>query len=457
MDARRIRLLLTREFTRASVLAFVGGYLAASAAMGLVMAGLYNQEGYLQAVYLWFPLVFAPWAARLVTRDRDRGFAAVLATTPLRRAEELAARLLFLALFVLATLAATLPVTVAVWPERLFLVRALDYYAWGFYMGWSSSLVGLLVGHLFPTNRTFAMVVSTLTIVLGQIVSSLAGVLVKSGWGVPFPTLPLLHLLPVLWPMEAMDVVVGYRLALTRGSAWFGAVLTLVLLAAVLGLLISLQDADGWRRPGRRQAGVLVVTCLVAAGAFGGLAVAIPDIASASETPDWRNTIAIQGDAWNVTILTQNDAGEPIGRLGKHVPYADIASGDHVHVVLRFTGDPGGSVPIGGLTFSSEQATIQALETVPPEARLDTSGRATVDVPLEAVPHFLGNPAALVHVEGLIDGTPIDVHRLFVFGDWDEFHMTNVRSPVGVAAAGIGPAAAMFALAVVLPRRLNRW
>jgi hypothetical protein len=449
---------IRREATRGSVIGFVAFYVLAASLFAVLMASTFSTEIYLEAAYLMMPLLFAPYAARLVTRDRERGYSAVASVNPLTRAEETLARLLFLAALVVVTLGLTGPVTAFVAPPggAAFEARALQLFGWGFFVAACSALAGLAIGAIAIEKGAIAVGAGAAWAFLQLFVSQNLSDIVDLGFPAGF--VRVLHLSPPLWGLEATSPKYAAFAAFPVGAVP-GALAVLALHAAAYLLVLALQDRQGWALRRRSSASVPLAAILVLALLAGSVVAAPAKSGDAPSFRDYYYGLPAKFEGGNVTLRFQTEAGESL--FDKDTATARVVNltrGESALAVLTFrTTAPNATLQLGPPAGESPYVDVGPLPPLPPSVTTDATGQAQVKLPTRPVPVILFGPVAPLRFAFTVNGEIVRPASYFEYGDADEIDLENVPQWPGALVAGLVPSLAIAPLAVWLPRRLNAW
>jgi hypothetical protein len=444
-EARRELGRSTGPGTLAAALALAGGF----AVFALAELG---PGGYAAGTYLFLPLLVGPLAAQRVAGDRERGLAAVAATTPLDRTSYLLGRALGLLALLVAAVALTLPglyaLTETVAPGAFR--AALPLAGWALLVGTVSLLAGLAVGYAATGPSTRALsTAGGLVAVWFLLAAQRRRILSWADGATERQVLEaVVHASPMTWALEAehpaaLGVVDGH-LELARGLGLLAPGLVVALGALALGL----QHLDGWfERPLRRPValGLLVVGLAGVGAALAAADTPRPPAGPAEPAP------AEPTPAGDVNVSLQVDAREawrPSTDLGVELTLAGPPNAT-VHVEELALGGPHLDVEHGLATPSavSLDEVREGHGRVAPEDEAVGLGELAVDA--RATPDRVAD-LFLVRAEVTVDGDRTTAQARTSLADW--------ALPAGALLGAVGgPLAAAGGLAVLAPRRWNRW
>lgn len=455
----RVVLEVKREATRGAVLGFIAVYLLAAAGFALVSAGSFTHEYYLDAAYVFLPLVFAPYAARLATRDRERGYHTIATVNPLTRAEETLSRVAFLGIMVIITLGLTAPITIAIAPPgaHAFEQRALLLLAWGFLVAITSVIAGLVIGSVAIDRGALAVGIaagwSFLQLFIAENMRNLLGLGIPS-WGAS-----ILHADPALWSLEATSPEYEY-MSTFHVPPILGAFLTLCVFLVMFAFVLRLQDRQGWRplnsRRGVEAAGFAFLLVLL----MGGVVAAAPALSTSSTAPInyFVGHYASYHDG-NITLTWTNQAGQLLFTRNRDAPLTvNLLEGERAVGVLVFQGKPNSTVRLANLSLESYTMDPGPVPPLNDTLQLNSDGVGILRLPVRPVPVIISNgPVAPIAFKLDVDGQRSVVAGYFDYASENSVDLAFVPHWPIVATAGLLPAIAFGPLAILLPRRLNRW
>lgn len=459
MHLRRIWQEIQREATRGSVIGFIAIYVLAASLLGLVTASTLSTEVYLEVAYVLMPLLFAPYAARLVTRDRERGYSSIASVNPLSRAEETISRIVFLASLVGVTLGLTGPITLFVGPPggAAFEVRALHVFAWGFFVGTSSAIAGLVIGTSAGEKSGVAVGVGAAWSFVQFFVSENFSDI--TALGLPSSLVKALHLSPPLWALEATSPKYGSYASFPVGPI-MGAGIVLAFHIAAYALVLGLQDRQGWIPRRAQRSWAIPTTALLAVLMLAvGAASAAPSKSSAVvSNRDYYYGLPAKFEGGNVTLSFQTQTGEPLFEKETGTSrYIHITRGENAIGVLTFHAAPNATLALTSLTGESPYVDLGGIPSIPPNLTMDPTGSAHLQLAMRPVPIIMFAPIAPVSFTFKVNGEVVRTASYFEYGPGDELDLENVPQWQATLAAGIVPSLAIGPLAIWLPRRLNQW
>ena len=458
---KRIGIELLREVRRPSVWFFLSAYALAAGLLALYFEAILSIEAYLQVVYLWMPLLFAPWGARLASRDRERGLAPVLATSPLTHAEEAVARILFMGAFVLATLALTGPITLLAPPMSgdLFAARAARFFAWGLYVGFSSSIAGLIIGAIFSRSPPVVMALGTLSVLGQYIVGAITPILVRMnlpGTGAVFAAF---HVVPLLWALEGMEMVEGYKVDQT--GILVGATISFLFELLLLVAVMAMQDRSGWSRPRDANAKRGIAATIAGAAICGiVLMVLTPTAVPVEETfAPYFSKDPVEAGEYRIEFSFLNEQGQDASSRFDDEAYHYVAllKGEAATLSITIRGVPNAAVATDSLRLSSRWGSISPTEPVPAAVQLNGTGVGELRLRTHAELAIIKAAFFPVDIELKVDGAPVTGHTAFLYGPVEKNVIWPPPHPAGTVAWSLIAGLVASPTAVLLHRRGNQW
>lgn len=433
-----------RELLRPSFFGVLAGY-------ALVVGGFSLAAGE-DHFFLWYvpfqiaPLLMAPLAARFVTRDRESGMASVLATTPLRRSEWLAAKGIALIAFVTAaTTVAMLIAAVALsYSGREPVLLNLDRFGHAALVAFASAGAGLFIGvaaaHRGSAGTAAGFVFVLAAIGLGEAATELVtGASTQLGARLAFN---FSHLSPLAWFYDALGPPPLYLVRLDAASPPAG--VALVIVGAFFSGAAFLWSSRFSSPDGRPNASPLAQTGVVLAVAL--VALLIPSAWNfETSRPGEGDSVTTSGGELTFDFDGITSPGRSLGR---------IEDGDSVELLITVTArDERTSVSVLGATISAREMAFEPLGS-PPYVLAFGSSPGAFSVAKMIIPFKarVGYASAL---------TPVEVN-LFLADEVMTLKGTILGRSHGVPIAGVVAAAAalsggLFLVGRTLSDRANRW
>lgn len=400
-----------------------------------------DHDLFLNVVFVFFPLAWAPIAARAVVRDRESRMVLILAPSPLSRSAWWGGKVVAISLLAVISAAVTsLIATVMLSGAGPQALQAnFDYVIWGLTLGACAVAVGALIGVLAVDKAPAAISLAFLCVILWVVAAEEAATILAlaSHFNAEALTGTILHLSPVVWAYDALQPISHPFIAQDS----FPPVVPAVGLAAAFGAIgficwTLLQEYDRWGALNRRRV-------LALAAAVGVCVIAV----SVSFT--WPFSIRPTGSSDIVASRYADFTVDYQGLALSGGGFRPWSSGDLVVVNFNILAPPGASFD------------VSAIRVTAPSIRFDPVGPdgVHVTVPEDRPASFSATYRVTVGYYG--GHIPIRAHAMvngesFDFAAW-EIARPSPASSSSVALAGIVSATATSTTILAASRRHGDW